>query len=216
MDTRITQNLNNLHQFWQSMPRIKEGDLYRHTGWPNKLWQQNFEKIDRSSWQHSVSVTHQTPSQDEQIRAQLVAMTLDLTNQVGEKSDKIVQITAETDLDEWADVCSQAFGYQIDVNSLASLLSDKHAFIFSYKLDGKTAGTVIAYQTGSTLGVHQVGVPKEFRGKGIAKALMAHLVWFAKQQNCDLMSLQASKGGLPIYLSMGFTQDFTLTHLAAS
>ena len=113
-------------------------------------------------------------------------------------------------------MCSQAFGYQIDVNSLASLLADEHAFIFSYKLDGKTSGTAIAYQTGSTLGIHQVGVPKKFRGKGIAKALMAHLVWFAKQQNCALMSLQASKGGLPIYLSIGFTQDFTLTHLAAS
>ena len=78
------------------------------------------------------------------------------------------------------------------------------------------AGTAIAYQTGNTLGVHQVGVPKAFRGKGIAKTLMAHLVWFAKQQKCDLMTLQASKGGLPIYVSMGFTQDFTFTHFAAS
>ena len=64
MDTRIIQNLNNLHAFWQSMPRIKEGDLYRHTGWPNKLWNKEFEQIDRAEWQKSVSVTHQMPSKD--------------------------------------------------------------------------------------------------------------------------------------------------------
>ena len=55
-------------------------------------------------------------------------MTLDLTDQHGTMSDDIADVTERSELDEWTDVCSQAFGYQIDVNSLTHYLMIKMLF----------------------------------------------------------------------------------------
>ena len=111
--------------------------------------------------------------------------------------------------------CSTAFGYEIDSTALIPLLNDENAEVYAYWVEGRIAGTAIAYQTNSIMGVHQVGVLPDYQGKGIGKLLMSHLVARAKEKNCELMTLQASEEGLPIYVKMGFKKLGNVYHIGA-
>ena len=44
-----------------------------------------------------------------------------------------------------------------------------------------------------------------WRGRGVARALMEHLMTWAAEQDCERVVLHASDDGRPLYMSLGFT-----------
>lgn len=213
--TLLDRNLANLHQFWSTLAHTKASNVHRHTSWPNKVWRSDFKAIDQNAWQQHVCVTIEPNDfQRENYRNKLIAMGLEGTQKLAISNKYIERITSEERLKQWANICGEAFGYLIDYKTLRPLLCDSNATIFAYIENGEICGTAIAYITNHTLGVHQVGVPKRYQGKGIGKAIMQHLLWFAEQNSCDFISLQASQAGLPMYLSMGFLELGACYHLA--
>ncbi|MFY8350715.1 GNAT family N-acetyltransferase [Pseudoalteromonas sp. SSM20] len=215
--TNLQRNLANLNAFWLAFANTQENGVQRHIAWPNKVWQSDFKTLDETSWQGNVCVTTlPTVLQKKNISNSLIAMTLQTSKLSGSKSESIEIISTLEQLKKWALTCAEAFGYEIDYRALEPLLTNSDAKIFAFIDQGKIAGTAIAYISNGTLGIHQVGVPACNQGKGIGKALMQHLLWFAGQQNCDLISLQASQAGLPMYLAMGFTEQGTCYHLKQS
>lgn len=221
MSTLLMKNLDNLDAFWSALEYQQKGELKTHKSWPNKVWEKRFRSEVSLIIKNKVFVTvdelkaaHLT-KQNMGVKNHLIAMSLPLADIKGENIKGIDAVQSKSSLGAWAKACSTAFGYQIDVAALSPLLTDDNAKIFAYSVDGNIAGTAIAYQTGSTMGVHQVGVLPQYRGKGIGQLLMQHLVACARDRGCELMTLQASEAGLPIYVKMGFKKLGNVYHLGA-
>ncbi|MAD88236.1 MAG: hypothetical protein CMK64_00910 [Pseudoalteromonas sp.] len=226
MTSELAKNLQNLDAFWSAMAHStelkSEQELKIHTSWPNKAWQADFG-LDYSEKAHllpegksRVTILKPAEHSSEQVKMSLQAMVLPLHEAHFNGSSQVEVLTRPDDLPSWAQACSNAFGYSIAPEALLPLLSNPNATLFSYKVDGTIAGTAIAFQNDDVMGVHQVGVAPNFRGQGIAKTLMYHLVDFAKRQNTRLMTLQASKAGLPLYQQMGFKLLAEVYHLEPS
>ncbi|MEQ3515318.1 GNAT family N-acetyltransferase [Pseudoalteromonas sp. BZB3] len=234
MTSELAKNLQNLDAFWSAIshsPELKseqkkeqksEQQLKIHTNWPNKAWQADFG-LDYSEKVHPlpvgksrVTILKPTEHRSEQVKMSLQAMVLPLEKAQFNGSSQVEVLTQPDDLPSWAQACSNAFGYIIVPEALLPLLKNPNATLFSYKVDGAIAGTAIAFQSNDVMGVHQVGVDPNFRGQGIAKTLMHHLVDFAKRQDTRLMTLQASKAGLPLYQQMGFSLLAEVYHLEPS
>jgi len=217
MSEQLRKNLANLHAFWSAMAETKKGDINSHTYWPNKIWRSTFQKIECPHWQDHVHVTLQKPSLDERvgIQTQLTAMHLDLGRAHGEINKQVSVVRSLKALKVWCKVCSQAFGYEINISSLMPLLDDSGASILVFTVNSQVAGTAISYQTLDTMGIHQVGVSPDFQRRGIGKAIMLHLIEEAKSKACKVITLQASQSGLPMYSRMGFTALAQLYHLKA-
>ncbi|MBR2561024.1 MAG: GNAT family N-acetyltransferase, partial [Eubacterium sp.] len=68
----------------------------------------------------------------------------------------------------------------------------------------------LLYTAHANAGIHEVGVFKEHRGKGIAKALVYHALRQAISDGAAISTLQASPAGKPLYASMGYTEVSTI------
>ncbi len=145
-------------------------------------------------------------------RSALTAMVLPLdtvdTEWVSDGATEMV--TTAEGIHTWTDVCSQAFGYAIDETVTQRLGGVAHLDFFLARVDGVAAATALTYMTGDTIGIHQVGVPKDFRGQGVAKRLMDHVMAHCRASGCRQVTLQASKAGAGIYRKIGFEDQFTI------
>lgn len=221
MSVQLSQNLDNLDAFWSALAHEPQGEFNIHKSWPNKVWNKGFRSETSLFVADKVFVTVEEltaikhAATQIEIRNHLIAMSVQLADVEGENIEQVKMIDSEWQLEPWAEACSKAFGYDIDVNALFPLLSDDNAKVFAFWVDGNIAGTAIAYQTNSVMGIHQVGVLPEFQGKGIGKLLMQHMVAHAHDKGCKLMTLQASEAGLPIYVKMGFKKLGNVYHLGA-
>lgn len=221
MSHLLDQNLDNLDAFWSAIGYQKEGQLNVHKSWPNKTWSKSFRSEPSLFVKDKVFVTvdelyaESLTTLEVEIKTHLIAMSVLLASVDAELIEQIKVIESEQELEAWANACSKAFGYETDATALLPLLSDDNAEIFAYRVGGNIAGTAIAYQTNAVMGVHQVGVLPEYQGKGIGKLLMSHLVAYAKDKGCELMTLQASEAGLPIYVKMGFKKLGNVYHIGA-
>tara|TARA_Y100000588_G_C14073648_1_gene846944 strand:+ start:383 stop:1084 length:702 start_codon:yes stop_codon:yes gene_type:complete len=230
MTSELAKNLQNLDAFWSAMAHSVETkdvqqtkqELKIHTSWPNKTWQAGFglDLSEKASpliaGKSRVTIKRPSENSSEQVEMSLQAMVLPLEETHFNASNQVEVLSQPEDLPSWSQACSNAFGYNIEPEALLPLLSNPNATLFSYKLDGTIAGTAITFQSDDVMGVHQVGVDPNFRGQGIAKTLMHHLVDFAKHQETRLMTLQASKAGLPLYKKMGFNFLTEVYHLKPS
>ena len=220
----MKNNLSNLHAFWSVFEKQREGRFFLHKGWPNKVWRADFSKELTDNFGDGIYVTNQLPSSnqleqsDSYIVNHLIAMQLKInTNtKVGVADENIKSVRNETELALWAQACADAFGYEIECSALVPLLKDDNASIFSYLMDGEVAGTAITYQTGSVIGIHQVGVMPHLQGLGIGRKLMSHVLAYANKKDCTELQLQASTAGLPLYVDMGFKKLGDFYHIASN
>ena len=221
MSLYLQENLNNLDAFWSALSyESHHNEIKVHSSWPHKVWHSNFQALqnqndDLIKGKSFVTTSTELYADKDNGAFSLLAMAMPLENVSTYVDEAISQLKNHNDLDEWATACSQAFGYKIDTHALTPLLADPNATLFSYRLDDKIVGTAIAYKTDTVMGVHQVGVNPKYRGKGIAKCLMLHLAYHAKQQDAELITLQASKAGTPLYLKMGFNSLANIYHIKA-
>jgi GNAT superfamily N-acetyltransferase len=92
-----------------------------------------------------------------------------------------------------------------------AFVDDPDVRLFTAYLDGRAAGHSAAIRTGDVSGVYAVGVPEEFRRRGIGAAVTWAAVQAGREWGCELVVLQSSPMGFGVYRRMGFE---VLTHYA--
>lgn len=131
-------------------------------------------------------------------------MLLTLEGTVGKRDSHVRRIRPE-ELALWVEVSSAAFGAPCFLQPYEIQLANRQNVFYGYYLeDGTLAGTNHLNICGDNGGIHAVAVRPEYRGRGIASALMKTAVEDAKRAGCRVMSLQASGMGEPVYRRLGF------------
>lgn len=122
-------------------------------------------------------------------------------------------------LEEWLKTFGLAFQNEENPGNLAELTSlygqvsqDETYYFFSYEENGRTLGTSFVFFLDGVGGIHAVGTRPEARGKGIASALVKHILHFAMEKDCTECVLQASPMGRPVYERLGFLTAGPIRH----
>lgn len=104
----------------------------------------------------------------------------------------------------------------ISHSELKKLLQDKNTHLYFVNLDGKVAGMgtlVFLHAPSSFRGrVEDVVVDKKFRGRGIGKKLMSHLIRVAKKAGVLMIELTSGPSRIAanqLYRSLGFEKRKT-------
>lgn len=80
--------------------------------------------------------------------------------------------------------------------------------------DGVPAGTAVACIFGNVAWIAMVLVDASVRGRGIGRALMRHALAFADGKGVSTVRLDATPLGQPLYESLGFVPQYSLTRFA--
>jgi GNAT superfamily N-acetyltransferase len=102
----------------------------------------------------------------------------------------------------------QAAGWNQTAQDWANILALEPEGCWVYEMGGQVAAstTVICY--GQDLAwVGMVLVLPEFRGRGIARELMAHAMRFTEQRGVRVVRLDATDMGRPLYSKLGFRDE---------
>jgi GNAT superfamily N-acetyltransferase len=160
-------------------------------------------------------------SGDWQPTVQHTAMALQLNKLVSVNSQAVAQypidiklLSDDTDIAAWVATGSKAFGYTIDVNVIVPLLAHEDIqILLAYNEDSQPVATGLLFKTGDVVGIHQIGVPADYQGKGYATQMMRFLIQCAEKCQADYAVLQASAAGRPVYQKLGFVDQFSITYL---
>ena len=237
-------NVDNLTSLWRRMGINKNSEwnkkgLTVSEKWPNRYWfdwDANIQQINSI-----VPVLHQLPAQavvpvwmgagqaanqlevflnDEcfQVLFSQQAMYLDLQQQALPNLPELNVIEAQspTEIETWVATASAAFGYTIDVAAIAALVDVPEVKLLLLKEAEQAVATALVYQTGDVIGVHLVGVPDEYRGRGFARMIMQQVIKISIGMGGKYLTLQASAAGEPLYLQLGFELQFTIRNYKRS
>lgn len=232
------ENINNLTSLWKLMGIIPNQELnaqgiYRSRSWPHRYWQDwdsrtTFKErlgnapLDRKKlvvpvFQNNSKKDIQQQSDEEGLGLSLLfkqqAMYLDMYNYTPQAQQQlnITKVTSEKDTIVWCNIASQAFNYEIDVASI--ILANQHPEVTLLLADmqGQPVATAMLHKTEHVTGIHQMGVPEQYRGQGVARNLMHQVLGLTKRElACRYAVLQASSAGENLYLSLGFKAQFTI------
>jgi GNAT superfamily N-acetyltransferase len=124
------------------------------------------------------------------------------------------RLDREADLADWVATGSKAFGYSIDAKVIAPLLKcDDIQLLLAYDENAEPVATGLLFKTADVVGIHQIGVPAGYQGKGYATQMMRFLIQSAEQWQASHVVLQASAAGKPVYKKLGFVEQFLITYL---
>lgn len=234
----IKNNIENLTNLFKLMGAKQENisndrKLYLSNSWPNRLWmpydynKQDLEEAINielkynksyiiSLWEHDKILFKESikelQSKKYEVLFEQIGMYLDLnTASINENNELDIKfIKSKKDILIWVNIASKSFGYEIDENVILKIIDNKNiSLLLGYKNDIAVATTLL-YKDSSVMGVHMVGVPKEYRSQGIAQNMMNKVINFAKENDENIMTLQSSALGLGIYQKLGFKQNFKL------
>lgn len=238
-DTGWAANFGNLTDLWQRFGAtgiaLAEGEvLNRSIAWPNRVWFPpdsqparlqpwriavgsappdatfvvwDTERASAQSWFAGLPTLGLAPA------SELTAMAMPAT---GIDSRAKTTLAVETIIDSsgaqrWSELCSRCFGYRINDRVITTAASQPDVWLMSGLWQGKAVATALLYRTGQVAGVHQVGVDPEYRGRGIARAMMQRALGMATLRwSPSLFVLQASAQGRGLYQQLGFRQQFQL------
>lgn len=133
-------------------------------------------------------------------------MTLTLSPKMTfEESSNIIEISHPIEMHHFAEIASNAFGYDIHPSSLIGLLEDDRTQLFlgSYQDQWVSCGILFVDSNGDS-GLHMIGATKQFRGLGLGKEMTEHLLFHADKTGGQDVHLVASKLGARIYKKLGF------------
>lgn len=125
------------------------------------------------------------------------------TAPVYDEDDNIVEVTEEN-LADWIDTCEKGFNKSGTSEDFNLFFKDKNCHFYGYVKDGRIVTTALLNVCGRNGGIHEVTTLEEYRGRGFAPALVKHIINEAKKHGCDMLSLQASVYGEPVYKKLGF------------
>jgi GNAT superfamily N-acetyltransferase len=230
-------NIDNLTSLWRKMgvnknsPWAKNG-LRVSTTWPHRYW---FDWSANTQLINSiVPELHQLPASaivpvwtgaeaaaqleifltDEcfQVLFSQQAMYLDLQSQsIPELPElDVLSVQAPADLQIWVATASAAFGYTIDIAAINAIVALPEVKLLLQKDSGQAVATALVYQTGDIIGVHLVGVPEAYRGRGFARTMMQQVIKLSMAMGGKYLTLQASVTGEPLYVQLGFVPQFSI------
>jgi len=234
----IQNNINNLRNLFKLMgsqeQKISNNKILNlSNSWPNRLWMtydytnedlqetiqveiQKEKSYIISLWEHDKEIFEKSieklESKDYKVLFEQIGMYLELNKtEVIENDDlEIIFAKKEEDILTWVKVASKAFAYEIDENIIKKIAEDKNTYLLLAYKDGIAVASTLLYENSDVMGVHLVGVPKEFRKQAIAENIMKKAINFSKEKNIATMVLQASLLGLGIYKRLGFQENFIL------
>jgi GNAT superfamily N-acetyltransferase len=85
-----------------------------------------------------------------------------------------------------------------------SWLTDPDVRMITGLLDGRPVGTGLAIRTGSVSGVYNIGTLPGARRRGVGSAITVAAIDAGRGWGCDLIVLQATEMGEPLYRELGF------------
>lgn len=223
-------NIDNQVALWRFMGADTlnlQGELW-HTSvsWPNKLWPDTLHNGLGEDMLHLLS-DELAPSTVVPVwtglhqecpetlpglvkTGELVQMYLELQDyeqSIGTDKVELLHVQDQSSLQQWWQICQQAFGYDIDIEVMRRLMAESAVRILMAVNDGQPQGTALLLTTGRVVGLHQFGVAPAFQGQGLAKQMLLQILALAKTWPVDYMTLQASSAGLGLYTKQGFVQQ---------
>jgi predicted GNAT family acetyltransferase len=232
------ENINNLTNLWKLMGTASSQELnakgiYRSRSWPHRYWQdwdtratfkerlcyapQDRKKLVLPVFQNNPKKDIQHQSDKESLGLTFMfkqqAMYLDMHDYTPQKQQQlnISKVTSEKDTSVWCNIASQAFNYEIHVASVILANLHPEVTLLLADIQGQPVATAMLHKTGHVTGIHQMGVPEQYRGQGIARNMMHEVLGMTKrEQACRYAVLQASAAGESLYISLGFKAQFTI------
>ena len=143
-----------------------------------------------------------------------LSKTLPTSPEVSRHPLRFKRLHGEVDLAAWVATGSKAFGYSIDAKVIAPLLAcEDIQILLAYDKNAEPVATGLLFKTGAVVGIHQIGVPAQYQGKGYATQMMRFLIQSAEQWQTSHVVLQASAAGKPVYKKLGFVEQFLISYL---
>lgn len=203
--------------------------VYINHGWPNRCWlapesNNNQALVDvlptlRQSmivpvWPQQQSIEPALLEAGFDVLFTQEAMYLPMDNyQLHDSSALTVNaIHTDQEVEQWTLVASAAFGYPVNRQAIHALQQDADVTSVLANIGGVPVATGLLLRTGDTIGVHMVGVPLHYRGKGIARILMKHIMNECFRMQAKVITLQASAMGSGLYIGLGFKKQFVITN----
>ena len=227
------KNINNLTGLWKEMGTQSDSIncLYVSAGWPNRCWfdwetnaetivamPKYFSHLDQGFivpvWDEQISPVFEAILMDSgfEFSFQQTAMYLNLENYNEPHHNHVIVsvVSIEQEIEVWTNIATQSFEYEIDVSVIKQIADVANVQLLLTYVDTQPVATAILYKTGDIIGVHQFGVIKEYRSRGIARRLMQYIIKQCKQQGNTYIMLQASEAGEHLYRNLGFKPQFTI------
>ncbi len=152
------------------------------------------------------SVENELENSGFQLRSVVDGMTLSLKPSMSfSLSKNIDRVSNQEEIETFANIASEAFGYIIYPSSLSGLIGvdEVQLFMGRYKDDYVSCG-ILFLDSNKDSGLHMIGLKKDYRGLGLGKAITEHLLHYAIKNKSNQIHLVASKLGSPIYSKLGF------------
>lgn len=226
-------NIDNLTALWRAMgTRAASGvpGLHASAGWPDRCW---FDWGEEPAAPAGDLLAHLPPTamvpvwaadeRNSPLEQALVrdgfavcleqrAMHLNLDGWTGTSPAplQLARVTSLSQVESWTGACSRAFGYRIDVAPIRRIARDPAVRLLQARVDGRLAATALLYKTGGVIGVHQLGVLPEYRGRGVAGALMRNILAACREWQGRFVTLQSSVAGEGLYRKLGFVPRFNI------
>lgn len=232
MDDRALDkaNIDNLTALWRAMGSRADSGLHASAGWPHRWWFDWGEEPAAPAGGLLVQLPpaamvpvwaadeRNSPLEQALVRSGFTvcleqrAMHLKLDDWTGGAPAqlRLTRVTSLSQTESWTRVCSHAFGYRIDVAPIRRIASDSAARLLLARVDGRLAATALLYKTGEVIGVHQLGVLPEYRGRGVAGALLRNILADCRQWRGRYVTLQSSAAGEGLYRKLGFAPRFNI------
>ncbi len=229
-------NIDNLTRLWRAMgsrDALPPAGLQASTRWPHRYWFDWHADTDRLQGleqalrqippQGIVPVWQAGRDRARRLEQQLIdggfnlafeqtAMVLDLADHgdVHAAALTVATVQRRATIETWTHIASEAFGYAIDTEVIQRIAGVAGIELLLGYCDTLPAATALLYHTGEITGVHQVGVARAFQGRGVASALMQHIIERSIARQGRYLTLQASAEGEPLYRKLQFRPQFRI------
>ncbi|MER2491206.1 GNAT family N-acetyltransferase [Catenovulum sediminis] len=225
------KNIQNMVSLWQRYGARKQGAFWYSNSWPNRVWHDALAENQTIAQAHNLQLDRPQKLVVYPVQSctglssslgckaglnsaltlgfQLQLMNLNLTGRQFPHCDKteLTSISPNDDklIHAFSKLCSLGFGYTIDTGVLQKVVQDNDVKLVFLSVANRQVATALLHCTGDTLGVYQLAVPEQYRGRGYAKSIMLHILHYAQRNEFEFVSLQASEMGLGIYQKLGFS-----------
>lgn len=222
MNSFAMQNSSNLLALWRCYGAEKKGGLWFSTGWPYRVWHDTLEyestiralsDIHINEKQQVATMSNESSEVNMSSTGFHAEVTLKLMHFHIPKAPQTLEPHTRLELLECDDVagirafmnmCSEGFGYAIELSSLCRAAKHEGVKLGFLQINNVRVATILLFRQGESLGVFQLTVPPNYRGKQYATHLMLQTINWAQTQGLSLITLQASAMGIALYQRLGF------------
>lgn len=227
-------NIDNLTNLWKLLgyekrPLNSHLTLNYSQSWPYRVWFNWHNEPSVADWVAAGKLTGAMPNAKFPTWHQVdinemeqngfatsfaqTAMVLHLHNEIERIPTELVfkEVTSQAETAVWTEIASQSFGYTVPPEVMQKVVGTPELTLILAYLDDEPMATTLLFTNSDVVGVHLVGVPLAFRRRGFARKIMQYALQTIEQSGVAYATLQASALGEPLYESLGFTKQFTIT-----